>query len=210
VPRTAGCRAPRRLQFAYLAPSPLPGRACGFPPTVHEPSPTAPYGASKPPARPVRVRQTRSSSWPSSSRIRLHLKPGQQGTKQLVAKYGESLVCVRYRCDPGRQRRFKTVEIIVDDRAWAPPQPRFADDQIVGLRVAYEEIEIRERVKQAGGTWTGRAASGSWPMATPSGSASATASSPSQHLPLDARRRRESIYRQMPGRYLHEDACIYW
>ena len=32
-------------------------------------------------------------------RTRLTLKPGQRGTKQLVAEYGDRLVCVRYRYD---------------------------------------------------------------------------------------------------------------
>lgn len=28
-----------------------------------------------------------------------HLKPGMKGTKRLVEKYGDSLLCVRYRYD---------------------------------------------------------------------------------------------------------------
>ena len=31
--------------------------------------------------------------------------------------------------------------------------PRFAQDQIVGLRVAFADVAVRDRVKQAGGTW---------------------------------------------------------
>jgi hypothetical protein len=34
------------------------------------------------------------------------------------------------------------------------PQPRFAHDQIVGLRVAFADLAIRERVKQAGAAWS--------------------------------------------------------
>jgi hypothetical protein len=30
---------------------------------------------------------------------RLKLKPGQKGTKKLLAEHGEALVCVRYRYD---------------------------------------------------------------------------------------------------------------
>jgi hypothetical protein len=60
---------------------------------------------------------------------------------------------VRYRYDPERKRRFKTVEIIVDERPWEPPAPRLPDDSIVGVRVDYDELEIRERVKAAGGIW---------------------------------------------------------
>ena len=60
---------------------------------------------------------------------------------------------MRYRYDPGRKKRFKTVEIIVGERDWEPPRPHFANDQLVRVRVAFEEVELRARVKQAGGTW---------------------------------------------------------
>jgi hypothetical protein len=86
-------------------------------------------------------------------RIRLHLKPGQNGTKQLLAQYGDRLICVRYRYDAQRKKRFKTVELLVAERDWQPPRPRIKDDQIVALRVAFAEVAVRERVKQAGGKW---------------------------------------------------------
>ena len=47
----------------------------------------------------------------------------------------------------------KTVELLVAERDWEPPRPRVAPDQIVKLRVAFAEADLRERVKQAGGTW---------------------------------------------------------
>ena len=86
-------------------------------------------------------------------RTRLHLKPGQKGTKQLLAQYGDRLVCVRYRYDAQRKKRFKTVEIIVAERDWDPPAPRFPAETIVGVRVGFAEADMRERVKQAGGKW---------------------------------------------------------
>ena len=46
--------------------------------------------------------------------------PGMSGTKKLLARYGESLVCVRYRYDRATGRRVKTAELIVEDVAWAP------------------------------------------------------------------------------------------
>jgi hypothetical protein len=36
---------------------------------------------------------------------RLTLKPGQKGTKKLIAKYGDPLVCVGYRYDPQTKKR---------------------------------------------------------------------------------------------------------
>ena len=89
----------------------------------------------------------------STSRVRLHLKPGQKGTKQLLAQYGDRLLCVRYRYDAQRKKRFKTVELVVAERDWQPPRPRFLPDQIVALRVAFADVAVRKLVKQAGGTW---------------------------------------------------------
>jgi len=71
----------------------------------------------------------------------------------LLAQYGDRLICVRYRYDAQRKKRFKTVELLVAERDWQPPRPRFAHDQIVGLRVAFADVAVRDRVKQAGGTW---------------------------------------------------------
>lgn len=98
---------------------------CGFgmPCGVREPTPT-PYqtaASTQPHAPVVRAGQSRRQFGPSRSQIRLRLTPGQKGTRQLVAKYGERLVRVRYRYDPGRKKRYKTVEIIVGERDWDPP-----------------------------------------------------------------------------------------
>jgi hypothetical protein len=58
-------------------------------------------------------------------KARLTLRPGQRGTRRLMAEYGDRLVCVRYRYDLQRQKRVKTVEIIVDETDWKPdPQRR--------------------------------------------------------------------------------------
>ena len=86
-------------------------------------------------------------------RTLLHLKPGQKGTKQQLAQYGDRLVCVRYRYDAQRKKRFKTVELIIAEREWEPPPPRFAADTIVGVRVGFAEEALRGQVKQAGGKW---------------------------------------------------------
>lgn len=81
---------------------------------------------------------------------RLKLKPGQKGTKKLLTQYGPRLLCVRYRYDEARQCRYKTVELIVEETVWTPtPKP----DEVVGLRIHREEIELWQQVKQAGGIW---------------------------------------------------------
>jgi hypothetical protein len=47
-------------------------------------------------------------------------RPGQKGTKKLVKRFGDRLIFVRYRYDIHRQRRYTTVELIVDEQPWAP------------------------------------------------------------------------------------------
>ena len=116
---------------------------------VHEPNPAGRSGRTS----STRTTAPRRSPYPSAPQVRLHLRPGQKGTKGLLAQYGDRLICVRYRYDAQRRRRLKTVELVVAERYLEPPPPRFAHDQIVGLRVAFAEAAVRDRVKQAGGTW---------------------------------------------------------
>jgi hypothetical protein len=86
---------------------------------------------------------------------RLTLRPGQSGTKKLVERYGERLVRVRYLYDPQAGRRLKTVELIVESVAWhpRPRRPRLRDDEIVAVRIAYQETDLRERAKRLGAVW---------------------------------------------------------
>lgn len=86
---------------------------------------------------------------------RLTLRPGQPGTRKLLDKYGERLVCVRYLYDPASGRRLKTVELVVEAVPWKkrPRRPRRQDDDVVYVRIRYEETELRERAKRLGATW---------------------------------------------------------
>jgi len=90
--------------------------------------------------------------------IRLTLRPGMAGTKSLLARYGERLVCVRYRYDEKTGRRVKTVELIVQEIAWRGKsrKPRRDDHDLVGVRVGWNETELRAAVKTAGGIWRPR------------------------------------------------------
>lgn len=47
-------------------------------------------------------------------------KRGEKGTRKRVERFGDRLVCIRYRYDPGKQRRFKTSELIIESQAWVP------------------------------------------------------------------------------------------
>lgn len=67
-------------------------------------------------------------------------------------RYGERLVCVRYRYDEGNGRRLKTVKLIVAATPWRPA-PRRRDEEIVAVPIAYAEAELRERARRLGAIW---------------------------------------------------------
>ncbi len=82
--------------------------------------------------------------------VKLTVKPGQKGAIRLARKYGARLVCVRYRYDARRKRRYKTVELIVEETRWVPP-PK--PDAIVGLSVKWGEAALARKVRASGGEW---------------------------------------------------------
>lgn len=86
-------------------------------------------------------------------RTRAKLKPGQRGTLKLLAQYGKQLVCVRYRYDEERHKRFTTVELIVSESEWHRKTARIAPDAHVGVRVGYAEKQLQHKIKQMGGAW---------------------------------------------------------
>jgi hypothetical protein len=81
------------------------------------------------------------------------LQPGQKGTKKLLARYGEQLVCVRYRYDAARQRHLKTAEWIVEETPWHPARGVSKGAEVVGVRVDVQEESLLRQVNQSGGRW---------------------------------------------------------
>lgn len=72
------------------------------------------------------------------------LEPGAAGTKRLAARFGNALICVRYRDDPARGRRLTTVELIVEERPLPGP---------LAVRIGYDEMALRSQARAAGGWW---------------------------------------------------------
>ena len=77
--------------------------------------------------------------------------PGQKGTKALQQKYGDALVCVRYRYDEKNHKQYKTVELIVSEKEWSPPPPRFLESAIVPLKIGAAEKTLQMQAKTLGG-----------------------------------------------------------
>ena len=84
--------------------------------------------------------------------IKTTMAPGQNGTKKLLKEYGDQLVCVRYRYDKARQKRLKTIELIVDVQDWIPGVI-IPVDRKVPLKIDFGEADLRDKVKSAGGYW---------------------------------------------------------
>ena len=79
---------------------------------------------------------------------RATMRPGQKGTRKLVARFGDRLLFVRYRYDRNLKKRFTTVELIVAEADWTPPPP-----PLVRVKVEYWDVPLRREVKAAGGKW---------------------------------------------------------
>lgn len=84
------------------------------------------------------------------------LKPGDRGTKRILNTYGKKLICVRYRYLKKNKKRSTTAEIIIDEKPWfyCPTEKKqIVKPARILIRVAYEEIELRARMKNLGGHW---------------------------------------------------------
>ncbi|GAB1257905.1 hypothetical protein [Aurantivibrio plasticivorans] len=85
--------------------------------------------------------------------------PGQMGSQQHSQRWGKSLVCVRYRDDTTKKKRYTTVEIIVEERTLVGALKRVVTKEKlkphdrVGVKINFVETELRAKVKSAGGVW---------------------------------------------------------
>jgi len=85
--------------------------------------------------------------------IRSTVHPGQRGAKKLLAQYGEQLVCVRYRYDGQRQKRLKTVELIVEEEEWIAPKSPPKNEDLVAIAITLPETALQQQIKRRGGRW---------------------------------------------------------
>jgi hypothetical protein len=82
--------------------------------------------------------------------VRQKLRPGSKGTKKLTARYRDKLVAVRYRYDSFKGKRYTTVELIVDEAPWIK-RPKTGSD--VFIRVGWDQKDLKNRIKKAGGDY---------------------------------------------------------
>jgi hypothetical protein len=73
--------------------------------------------------------------------------------KKLLQKYGDKLVCVRYRYDTAEEKRYKTVELIEEEVIWKPKVQY--KRIVVSIRIDWGE-DLWKAVKSAGGKWNSK------------------------------------------------------
>jgi hypothetical protein len=82
------------------------------------------------------------------------------GTRKLAARFGERLVCVRHRYDADKRKRYTTVELIVAEDDWTPrersPRASRSPEDMVYVRVAWDEVGLRAKLKTLGAIWRPR------------------------------------------------------
>jgi len=88
--------------------------------------------------------------WTEEHRVTKTLRPQQAGTLKLLRRFGDALVCVRYRSDVKGRRRYTTVELIV---AEAPIRRRGEPPPPVGVKIGFDEAVLRQRAKERGARW---------------------------------------------------------
>ena len=78
------------------------------------------------------------------------VSPGQPGTKKLVERYGDNLLCVRYRYDDQKKMMYKTIEIIIDEKPWQGKTHKVPKHKFADIRIGFNEVELRNRIKKVG------------------------------------------------------------
>ena len=90
---------------------------------------------------------------PALMQVTKKLAPDQPGAKKLAQRFGEQLLCVRYRQDTEAGRRYTTVELVVDEGPITSDKRR---SSFVCVRIAFDDLALRQAIRNHGGTWDKR------------------------------------------------------
>ncbi len=79
--------------------------------------------------------------------------PGQPGAKKWMKKYGDDLVCIRYKYDPYTHRKMMSVELAVEEQERHKNHKHIQENKLKAVRIEYGERELGKKVRAVGGTW---------------------------------------------------------
>jgi len=88
------------------------------------------------------------------ARVVKRLSPTQPGALKLARRFGDALVCVRYRHDTEKRHRYTTVELVVDQAPIARRQASL--DAIVVVRIPFGDTARQNQARTLGAKWDGR------------------------------------------------------
>lgn len=111
---------------------------------------------SDPPARRAAARGRHAQLLPNDvrrGRVTKTLWPPRPGTVRLLERFGDALVCVRYREDPSGLRRYLTVELVVETVRTARARRSSVERALFPLMLGPGDREMRAAIKQAGARW---------------------------------------------------------
>jgi hypothetical protein len=88
------------------------------------------------------------------TRVAKRLAPHQPGALKLAARFGERLVCVRYRHDLTAGQRYTTVELVVEQAPIKPrAERRIPQSRLVALRIDVHDRDLRQSLQANGAVW---------------------------------------------------------
>ena len=77
--------------------------------------------------------------------------PGYPGTKSLVDKFGDRLLCVRYKYNKDLKQKIKNAEIIIQEWNWEKDPKDIPQNKIVHVRIEFGEKQLGLLIRLAGG-----------------------------------------------------------
>jgi len=86
------------------------------------------------------------------ARVVKRLAATQPGAIKLARRFGNALVCVRYRHDPDGRHRYTTVELVVEKVAIVR-----RTIQVVAVRLGPDETKLHAQSRAHGARWDGKA-----------------------------------------------------
>lgn len=78
---------------------------------------------------------------------------GSPGTKDLADKFGDRLLCVRYKYNRELKQKIKTAEIIIREWDWEKNPKDIPQNKIVHVRIEFGEKQLGLLIRSAGGNW---------------------------------------------------------
>lgn len=101
---------------------------------------------------PKKPKKTCGTRTPGANRVVKRLSPSQPGALKWARRYGETLVCVRYRHDPQDTHRITTVELVVER---AKVRRRNVATGTVLLHIPFEQTHTLRLALAHNARWNG-------------------------------------------------------